>query len=220
MKILALSLLLLGSVPPSNTPVPAYLYGCTPEIAAARGGDVDLYRLKDRIQQAASPQPASVDGIAAYAAPSVLTGLPRARWKQPDLDLAAAHEHQGVMVEGFLLAAVPRGWSLWNCNNSRWIDVRLWIGASADAGQRQAIVAVVTPPWQDANAYWDRATLRALAARQPRVRVTGWMLYADDDAVELTRGRRTLWEIHPVTRIEIARPDGSWQELVDLPPPG
>ncbi|HWG36519.1 MAG TPA: hypothetical protein VN690_02265 [Terriglobales bacterium] len=195
------------------------LHGCTPEAGAALGGDVALYRLKDRILPPTQIHPARIEEIIQFAAPSVLTGLARARWSREDLELAADHEGSGVTVTGYLIAAMNRGWSRWSCNHSRWTDLRLLIGEAPDSSPSEAVAAVVAPAWQDANAAWDVATLRALAQRRARVRISGWLLYADDLAVELTHGRSTLWEIHPVTKIEVAQPDGSWFEIVDAAPP-
>lgn len=199
----------------SNTPTPAELHDCTPEVA---GGDLALNALKDRITQVPAPIPTSIPQVFEFATPSILTDLPRAKWPEPDRSIAAAHDQAGVVVTAYLVGATLRPNETWNCHHARWRDIRLILADAPQAGQSNTLIAVVTPAWQDANAAWDQPTLRKLAAARSKIRVTGWMLYANDDAVEMTRGRRTLWEIHPVTRIELAAPDGNWQELVDTPP--
>src|SRR6185437_5137424 len=201
-----------ASALPSNTPTPAELHGCTPEAA---GGDPALNALKDRITQVRDPASASIQQVFDFSAPSILTDLPRAKSPEPDRGLAAAHDQSGVVVTGYLVAATFRPNETWNCRNARWRDIRLILADSPQPASTDTLFAVVTPAWQDANAAWDQPTLRKLAAARSKIRITGWMLYANDDAVDLTRGRRTLWEIHPVTRIEIATTDGGWQEIVD-----
>lgn len=200
-----LLLTVLAAQQAAIAPANVRFLACTPEYA---GGDVALNALKDRIQPVPAPVSTTIQAVVAFAAPSILTGLARARWPRPELALAAAHENAGVMVEGKLLRAQPRGWLAWDCNDPGWTDIRLWIGEAGGS----AMVAVVAPAWQQANRAWNSANLRALAKRHARVRVTGWMLYADDDAFELTEGRATLWEIHPVTEIEVSQ-GGVWKEL-------
>jgi hypothetical protein len=94
------------------------------------------------------------------------------------------------------------------------------------------VVAEVTPPWRDAAPGWSYESL--LVAFRPnrggrvaweagprRVRLTGWLMldHPYDKPISqwlLERGapRRTGWELHPVTRIELWDDAASaWREL-------
>ena len=102
------------------------------------------------------------------------------------------------------------------------------------AGERDTtyVVAEVTPPWRGQRRGWAYESL--LVAFRPnhggatawdagprRVRLTGWLLYdhsydlpPSDWNLRFGKARRTGWEIHPVTDIELwddAAP--GWREL-------
>jgi hypothetical protein len=51
--------------------------------------------------------------------------------------------------------------------------------------------------------------LQAYAGHASRVRITGWLFLDNDHPTDLDRQRATLWEIHPVTRIEVWRVERS-----------
>ena len=44
------------------------------------------------------------------------------------------------------------------------------------------------------------------------VRISGWLLLDPEHRNHLGKYRSTLWEIHPITRIEVMK-DGSWVDL-------
>jgi hypothetical protein len=63
------------------------------------------------------------------------------------------------------------------------------------------------------NSLWDRTgTSRS---SDDSVRVTGFLFYDPDHARDLGSRRFTMWELHPVTRIEVWR-NGQWVNLDDL----
>jgi hypothetical protein len=73
-------------------------------------------------------------------------------------------------------------------------------------------VVEVTPRWQEVNPNWNLPTFRALAKIGAKVRITGWLLWDQDHGSEVGRSRATLWEIHPITKIEFVK-NGRWTEL-------
>ena len=67
------------------------------------------------------------------------------------------------------------------------------------------------------NPGWTLSALQTLVKQGAQVRITGWRLYDYEHAGQLpghTKNptRSTLWEIHPITNIEVATADG-WAEL-------
>jgi len=94
------------------------------------------------------------------------------------------------------------------------------------------VVAEITPPWRERSRGWAYESL-LVAFRQPhggpapwdagprQVRLTGWLLfdqpYHRNVSTWLQQNsapRRTGWEIHPVTRIELRDdPAAGWREL-------
>jgi len=102
------------------------------------------------------------------------------------------------------------------------------------AGERDTVyvVAEITPPWRDQRRGWAYESL--LVAFRPntggatawdagprRVRLTGWLMYdhaydkpVSDWSLEFGKARRTGWEIHPVTAIELWDDAAQgWREL-------
>ena len=137
-----------------------------------------------------------------------------------------SQEKRGVMIEGHLLMARESGPESCNCRRDDLRDWHMWIGSEKatsfeDAKQkrRRSIVVEPTPRWQDRKG-WRLRQLQALARQSARVRVYGWLLWDQEHPEETpemkgdnaTRG--TLWEIHPVTKIEI-RSGERWVELMD-----
>lgn len=46
-------------------------------------------------------------------------------------------------------------------------------------------------------------TLQQLARQGAKVRVSGWVMYDPEHPDQLDKTRGTLWEVHPVTKIEV-----------------
>ena len=137
----------------------------------------------------------------------------------------ASLERQGVRMEGWVQRILLSGDG----------DVHLELAQKRRiTGERDTIyvVAEVTPPWRQQRRGWAYESL--LVAFRPntggatawdagprRVRLTGWLLYDhpyDKPVTQWTldhgKARRTGWEIHPVTGIELWDDGASgWREL-------
>ncbi len=80
------------------------------------------------------------------------------------------------------------------------------------------MVVEVTPRWRGANPNWNLIAFQHLVSQHARVRITGWLMFDQEHPDQLhtaqnrpaTRG--TLWELHPVTKIEVLS-GGTWREL-------
>jgi hypothetical protein len=48
------------------------------------------------------------------------------------------------------------------------------------------------------------------------VRFSGWLLFDPEHKNHLLRYRPTLWEIHPITKIEVKLPNGVWIDLDEM----
>jgi len=59
---------------------------------------------------------------------------------------------------------------------------------------------------------WTKAKLTALATSKSRVRVSGWILMDPEHPDQVGKTRATLWEIHPIVKIEVFS-GGKWREL-------
>ncbi len=62
---------------------------------------------------------------------------------------------------------------------------------------------------------WDRLLLQnEIGKKGLRVRISGWLFFDQYHQGDVTSGARgTLWEIHPIMKIEVQQPDNSWKDL-------
>ena len=193
----------------SNTPQTGSFHGCP---VRANSGDRDLNALKNRTSQAINPRPITFAQIQHLQRPSVVTAVHRSRWQDDDLTLAAAQERRGVVLTGNLIAIRRQSPEKTNCDSPTWRDFHVWIAPTSRSAKVSAVVVEVTPPWQEVNPNWNLPTFRALARIGAKVRVTGWLMWDQDHGSEVGRSRATLWEIHPITKIEFVK-NGRWTEL-------
>jgi hypothetical protein len=50
-----------------------------------------------------------------------------------------------------------------------------------------------------------------------QVRISGWLMYDFQHVPEIGTERATVWEVHPITRIEVADGNGGWQDIEQKP---
>ena len=123
-----------------------------------------------------------------------------------------------------------------NCHSwaERDTDWHMALVADPSEPEERAVVIEPTPRTKRANPNWTVQAAQAIAIRKTpsaprneagalRVRVTGWMLldpvhpahirgHCTGSCTTTSFYRATLWEVHPVTRIEVFR-NGSWVDL-------
>jgi hypothetical protein len=106
-----------------------------------------------------------------------------------------------------------------NCEatDPKYRDTHIRIARTADAPDNQRVVIEVTPRWRQAMAAagtdWSTSAL-AVTLVGHKVRVRGWMLFDKEHAQEsenINPGnpknwRATVWEIHPITVLEVLSP--------------
>jgi hypothetical protein len=213
MKLLAsalfLSSMMLGSALGANAPASGDFDGCPVE---GKDGDIALNELKNRSAVPSSAAAHSISGILNLPDPGVTNRLPRDKWTNAQLSKVDAHEKQGIVVQGVLIAFKREGLERCNCRKSDLNDFHLWLAARGDLAKEEAMVVEVTPRWRNANPSWSEAALKQLKKARAKVRITGWLLYDQDHLNEIGNSRATVWEIHPITKIEVFL-SGAWQEL-------
>lgn len=138
-------------------------------------------------------------------------GLPKTRGKftEEQLALVSLHELRGVTLTSYILRAVKQGPENTNCGSKTRTDVHVWMYSAtrqdkdARTGLRgKSAVVEATPSWQDNHADWTAARLEKIGASRVKVRVSGCVMYDPEHPDKMGKTRGTLWEIHPVTRIE------------------
>jgi hypothetical protein len=92
------------------------------------------------------------------------------------------------------------------------VDWHIPIVEAASDPESTAVVVETTPRVRKWHPGWTVARLGVGS----QVRITGWLMFDPDHPPHLGVYRSTLWEVHPVTRIEVWKA-GGWQNLDTLP---
>jgi hypothetical protein len=150
----------------------------------------------------------------------------RANWTPEELAQFKAIEDVPVRIVGYLKQEVrPEGKEATNCDvppsDKTGIDFHMWLVDAVDKDKDRTFSAVVemAPRWRQANPGWTQAALQALVDNGAEVRISGWRTYDYEHPEQMKANsagkpatRSTLWEIHPITMIEVAT-QGGWVEL-------
>jgi hypothetical protein len=101
-----------------------------------------------------------------------------------------------------------------NCDATKAADTDWHVAFVQQPGdpERTSIVTEVTPRIRIEHAGWTRKNLKPWTGSSLPVRITGWLLFDPEHKNHLGRFRQTLWEIHPITKIEVSK-DGEWIDL-------
>jgi len=155
-------------------------------------------------------------------------GAPRSRlqWTKEQLAVIAPIEGVPLSVEGFLTKvkvektspSAQRGGESTNCHFRMAPDVdwHMPLTANAGEGEDRAIVVETTPRIRQQHPKWTTARLAPWTGTGQKVRISGWLMLDPEHQDMINHGQRsTLWEIHPVTKIEVFK-DGQWVDLDQL----
>lgn len=136
--------------------------------------------------------------------------------------LAQIQPYQGiaVMVVGYLAALKPQtsgGGESTNCHftNSVEVDWHMALVEQAGDPESSSIVVETTPRVRKDHPTWTPQALHSWVKSDAPVRISGWTLLDPEHRAHLGRYRSTLWEIHPITAIEVFQ-DGAWVDLDHL----
>ncbi|MCU1307922.1 MAG: hypothetical protein JWN45_2617 [Acidobacteriaceae bacterium] len=200
------------------------------------GGDTETNRRKNRTDVPAEYHPVTWDAINTQKYPQ---GAPKSRtnWTPNQLAQTAPFEGAAVSVEGYLYKvkvessspSAKRGGESTNCHArlANDVDWHMPLTANVDEGEDVAIIVETTPRVRQAHTNWTTARLKPWTAHvgsQPnsnynrqKVRISGWlMLDPEHQDMINSRLRSTLWEIHPITKIEVWN-NGQWVDSDNQP---
>jgi Bacterial SH3 domain len=79
----------------------------------------------------------------------------------------------------------------------------------------EAVIVETTPRTRPQHK-WTTRMLGALVNSQYPVRVSGWLMYDSEHINVIGKERATVWEVHPITRIEI-QTNGQWVDIENQP---
>jgi hypothetical protein len=135
-------------------------------------------------------------------------------WSRRDSITVAENEGLPVAVEGYLVAGKQEGPEATNCHgaDASFRDWHLWLSETPGKDRRRSIVVETTPAIRANHPEWSLNGIHKLVRDSTRVRVSGWLMLDPEHPEQLGKTRGTLWEIHPVMKIEVWS-DSTWKGL-------
>ena len=182
-------------------------------------GDGATNILKNRTNVPSSYHPVSFRAIADLPYP--VAPQHRHDWTAPELDSIAPYEGVAVTVVGYAVALrVQTGGSgeSTNCHmhKSAEVDWHIALVESAGDGEEKAVVVETTPRVRRFHPQWTKARFMPWVDSTNPVRVSGWLMLDPEHRNHLGTYRSTLWEIHPITKLEVWN-GTAWVALDDVP---
>ena len=196
--------------PHRQPPVSPGFEGCPPD---GDGGDRALNRLKNRVDSS-EWAPTPIADLLALTWPASAVRRTRDEWSRGERRAIARDEGRPIAIEGYFVGAKTEGPEATNCHGaeSKFRDWHLWLAAVPGRDRRRSIVVETTPAIRALHPDWSINDIHRLVRDSTLVRISGWLLFDQDHPDQLGKTRGTLWEIHPVMRIEVMR-DGQWTPL-------
>lgn len=135
-----------------------------------------------------------------------------ARWSRATRQKAFRYEGMAATLEGYLIAFDRLGPAEpCNCGGKAGYDWHFWIGESYQASRKSSIIAEATPRVRARERGFDWKRFATLAGVAKKVRLTGWIFLDNDHHLD-DSDRATLWEIHPITRVDVQGKHG-WTKV-------
>jgi hypothetical protein len=101
-----------------------------------------------------------------------------------------------------------------NCHltNLDEVDWHMYLTNQPAQGIASAIIVETTPRTRPMHS-WDQNKLSQLIDSNTKVRISGWLMYDWQHIGVIGTQRATVWEVHPITRIETQDSGGNWQNV-------
>jgi hypothetical protein len=201
---------------PKPLPVDSAFDGCGPDGSQP---DYQLNRRKNRIDEGAYlPVPWKL--IARLPWPRQVGYRFRNQWGSGETRQVARYEGAPVRVEGYLIGYRLEVPEPPNCyaKDPEHKDYHMWFSEKPRDKRAGAIVVEITPRIRVKHPAWTEDRLAALQESQARLRVSGWLMLDQMHSEKVGGNRATLWEVHPIMRLEWQRRDSSWVSLDSLSP--
>jgi len=177
--------------------------------------DPGTFLFKNRADTPQSYHDVTWDAIATMEYPS---DKPlRKNWTPEHVAQLKAYEGIPVRAVGYLVAYKPQAHGSGegtNChmNKPSETDTHMALVKEAGDAEKTSIVIEFTPRFLKAHPNWNRKALSRWINGDDPVRISGWLMLDPDHRNHLSRFRSTLWEIHPITLIEVWQ-DNTWVNL-------
>lgn len=198
-------------VKPTPVQMPSF-HGCPPEGDSRRMRSLNL--LKNRVDVPAAYREVPLARLISLPWPRGAEQQPPAEWTRVERDSVGRWNGIPVVAEGYIAGARRGGAESANCHGTapEFRDWRIWLVAERGEGRAVSLLAEPTPRVRLSHPGWTLGALGRARSEGARVRVSGWLFFDPEHPDQLGKTRGTLWEIHPVTRIEVQR-RGEWVSL-------
>jgi hypothetical protein len=178
------------------------------------GGDIETNRRKNRKDVPTSYNPVTFSALKSLSYPEASTN--RKNWTAAQTAAIEPFEGVAVSVAGFIVAVKKQSGGsgeATNCHFSQtnFVDVHVALVENIGDGEKESVVVEPTPRFYAAHPTWVWSQLKALDDSPDLVRISGWTLLDPVHKGHLGKYRATLWEIHPITKIEVFK-NGQWKD--------
>jgi Bacterial SH3 domain len=183
------------------------------------GGDEKTNLRKNRTDVPSSYHAITWKALATLAYP--VAGKSLADWSQGQLDQITPYEGIAVQTVGYLVAIKPQNKGSGESTNCHFTsasdtDWHMALVEHAGDGEATSVVVETTPRIRASHPNWTPKALAPWVNQDAQVRISGWVLIDPEHRNHLNKYRSTLWEIHPITKIEVSK-DGAWIDLDEVP---
>ncbi len=143
------------------------------------------------------------------------------QWNSQQTEVIQPFEGAAVSVVGYFVKIkvedTGSGEST-NCHfvNPEEVDWHMPFAENAEGAEASAVVAESTPRIRKDHPMWTPPNLSPWVNSTSPVRISGWTLLDPEHGAQVGKYRSTLWEIHPITKIEVFK-DGQWVDADNLP---
>lgn len=143
------------------------------------------------------------------------------QWSSQQVQVIQPFEGVPVSVVGYLVKIKVEdsgsGEST-NCHfvNPEEVDWHMPLVEHSGDAEATAVVVETTPRIRKDHPSWTPSKLSPWVNSSSPVRISGWTLLDPEHGAQVGQYRSTLWEIHPITRIEVFK-DGQWIDEDSLP---
>ena len=179
------------------------------------GGDSATNPRKNRTDVSASYHQVSWKAFQSLPYPTAARSLDQ--WTTEQGAVIQPYEGIALTVVGYLDAIKIEGAESTNCHftNPQEVDWHMPLVEHSLDQEATSIVVETTPRVRQTHPKWTQGALAAWVKSDQPVRISGWALLDPEHRAHLGKYRSTLWEIHPITKIEVFQ-NGQWVDLDDL----
>jgi hypothetical protein len=182
---------------------------------AGDGGDSKTNPRKNRTDVPAQYHDVAWSAIAKLPYPTAKKSLDD--WTADQLSQIAPYEGIPVRTIGYIVKIKVEGSESTNCHFTKpdEVDWHMPLVEAAGNGENTSIVVETTPRLRQLHPNWTTQGLQPWVESDLPVRISGYLLLDPEHRSHLGKYRSTLWEIHPITMIEVFK-SGNWVNLDEV----